>query len=47
MAGVDDFSDLTITRVGTDTLITWGTSDSILLEGTSPRVLDAGDFIFI
>ena len=45
--GVDDFSDLVITRVGGDTLITWGTGDSILLEGVNPRVLDAGDFLFI
>ncbi|MGQ0590429.1 MAG: calcium-binding protein [Sphingosinicella sp.] len=48
VAGVDDFSDLLITRVGRDTHITWGDgSDSILLEGVNPRVLDAGDFIFI
>ena len=47
VAGVDDFSDLTITRVGSDTVISWGTADSILLEGTHPRVLDASDFIFI
>src|SRR6185503_893914 len=27
VAGVDDFSDLVLTRVGSDTVITWGTSD--------------------
>ena len=32
IAGVDDFSDLTLTRIGHDTLITWGTGDSILVR---------------
>ena len=48
VAGVDDFGDLVITRAGRDTLITWGDgTNSILLEGTNPRMLDASDFLFI
>ena len=47
IAGVDDFSDLTITAVGSDVLITWGTGDSILLEGTPIGVIGASDFLFI
>lgn len=47
IAGVDDFSDLTITAVGPDVLITWGTGDSIVLEGTPIGVIGASDFIFI
>ncbi len=46
-SGVDDFSDLTLTASGSrDTLITWGTGDSILVEGVRPHQLDAGDFFF-
>jgi Ca2+-binding RTX toxin-like protein len=48
VAGVDDFGDLVITGVGRDTLVTWGDgTNSILLEGTNPRMLDASDFLFI
>ena len=47
VAGVGGFSDLTITGVGRDTLISWGGGDSILLEGVNPRMLDASDFEFI
>ena len=47
VAGVDDFSDLTVTALGPDVLITWGTADSILLEGTSAASVNAGDFMFI
>ena len=46
IAGVDDFSDLTITAVGPDVLITWGTGDSILLQSTPIGVIGASDFIF-
>ncbi len=46
IAGVDDFSDLTLTRVGHDTLITWGAGDSILVEGIRPSQLHAADFTF-
>ncbi|HEV2043553.1 MAG TPA: calcium-binding protein, partial [Sphingomicrobium sp.] len=45
-SGVDDFSDLTLTQVGGDTLITWGTTDSLLVEGVRPNRLDASDFDF-
>jgi Ca2+-binding RTX toxin-like protein len=46
IAGVDDFGDLTLTRIGHDTLISWGTGDSILVEGTKPNQLHASDFLF-
>lgn len=45
-SGVDDFSDLTLTQIGGDTLITWGTTDSLLIEGVKPNKLDATDFSF-
>ncbi|MEO7410563.1 MAG: calcium-binding protein, partial [Sphingomicrobium sp.] len=45
-SGVDAFSDLTFTAVGGDTLITWGTTDSLRLEGVKPNKLDASDFDF-
>jgi Ca2+-binding RTX toxin-like protein len=44
--GVDDFGDLTLTLVGRDTLVTWGTSDSLLLHGVRPSDVDASDFLF-
>ena len=47
IAGVDDFSDLTISAVGADVLISWGTGDSIVLQGTPIGVIGASDFIFI
>ena len=46
VAGVDDFGDLTLTAVGNDTLVTWGTGDSLLLEGVKPKQLDASAFEF-
>ena len=47
VAGVDDFGDLIITRVGRDTLISWGDgSDSILIEGMRPNQLDPAFFTF-
>ena len=46
VAGVDDFGDLTLTAVGGDTLITWGTGDSLLLQGVRPKQLDASAFDF-
>jgi Ca2+-binding RTX toxin-like protein len=46
VAGVDDFSDLTLTRIGSDTLITWGDGNSILVEGVRPSHLHASDFMF-
>ena len=45
-SGVDAFSDLTLTLIGGDTLITWGTTDSLLIEGVKPNKLDASDFSF-
>ena len=46
-SGVDSFSDLTLTASGTrDTLITWGTGDSLLVEGVRPHQLTAADFEF-
>jgi len=46
VAGVDDFSDLTLFAVGPNVLITWGTADSIVLDGTSLGSLGAADFLF-
>jgi Ca2+-binding RTX toxin-like protein len=45
-SGVHSFSDLTLTAVGKDTLITWGTSDSILVQNEKPKQLSASDFTF-
>ncbi|HYJ53586.1 MAG TPA: hypothetical protein VEW04_10495 [Allosphingosinicella sp.] len=45
-AGVDDFSDLTIVGVGKDAVISWGTGDSITLEGYKASKLSAADFDF-
>jgi Ca2+-binding RTX toxin-like protein len=42
----DAFSDLTFLDVGNDTLVTWGTSDSLLLQGVKPNQLSASDFSF-
>jgi Ca2+-binding RTX toxin-like protein len=46
IAGVDDFGDLNFTASGKDTLVSWGTSDSILIEGMKPKQLSASDFSF-
>jgi Ca2+-binding RTX toxin-like protein len=46
VAGVDDFSDLTLTASGKGTLVSWGTGDSILVEGIKPNKLSASDFDF-
>jgi Ca2+-binding RTX toxin-like protein len=46
-SGVDSFSDLTLTGApGNSTLITWGTDDSILVQGVKPNQLGAADFEF-
>lgn len=45
-SGVDAFSDLTLTKVGSSTLITWGTSDSLTVDGVKPNQLHASDFQF-
>jgi Ca2+-binding RTX toxin-like protein len=46
-SGVDSFSDLTITQVGRDTLITWGTADSLVLEGVRAASVRPADFEFV
>jgi Ca2+-binding RTX toxin-like protein len=45
-SGIHSFADLTLTASGKDTLITWGTGDSILVEGMKPKQLSASDFQF-
>jgi Ca2+-binding RTX toxin-like protein len=46
-SGVTDFAGLTLTASGSkDTLITWGTGDSILVVGLKPNQLAVGDFTF-
>ena len=40
------FDDLTFVAVGNDTLVTWGRSDSLLLQGVKPNQLSASDFLF-
>lgn len=45
-SGVTSFSSLVFTAVGKDTLITWGTSDSLLIEGFKPKELTPADFQF-
>jgi Ca2+-binding RTX toxin-like protein len=44
--GVNGFGDLSFVSSGNDTLVTWGTSDSLLLEGVKPNQLNAHDFNF-
>ncbi|HEX8571201.1 MAG TPA: calcium-binding protein [Allosphingosinicella sp.] len=44
--GVDDFSDLNIVNVGGSAVISWGTSDSITLDGYKASKLSAADFSF-
>ena len=34
------------TAVGKDTLISWGTGDTLLVEGSKPNQLGAADFSF-
>lgn len=45
-SGVTDFSQLTLTKVGNDIVITWGTGDSLTLDGVKPKDLHASDFQF-
>jgi Ca2+-binding RTX toxin-like protein len=45
-SGVHGFSDLVLTASGKDTLISWGTDDTILVEGLKPKQLSASDFTF-
>ena len=46
VSGIDDFTDLTLTKVGSNTVITWGTGDSLTLDGIKPSQLHASDFEF-
>jgi Ca2+-binding RTX toxin-like protein len=46
IAGVDDFSDLTIVNAGGSAVISWGTGDSITLDGYKANKLSAADFDF-
>jgi Ca2+-binding RTX toxin-like protein len=46
IAGIDDFSDLTIVNFGGSAVISWGTSDSITLDGYKANKLSAADFSF-
>jgi Ca2+-binding RTX toxin-like protein len=45
-AGVEDFSDLVIVNVGGNAVISWGTGDSITLDGYKASKLSAADFDF-
>ena len=44
--GVNSLGDLTFVSSGNDTLVTWGTLDSLLLQGVKPNQLNAHDFQF-
>jgi Ca2+-binding RTX toxin-like protein len=46
IAGVDDFSDLSFSVTADGVLVSWGTGDSILLEGFSLAKISADDFLF-
>ena len=45
-AGPHVFSDLVFTAVGKDVMISWGTGDTLVIEGYRPRDLTAADFTF-
>ena len=44
--GALSFSNLVFAAVGKDTLISWGTGDSLLVEGAKPKSFGASDFSF-
>ncbi|MEA3016748.1 MAG: hypothetical protein QOI38_1470, partial [Sphingomonadales bacterium] len=47
VAGVDDFSDLTIGSDGSgNAVVSWGTSDSVTLLGMKPKQVSASIFVF-
>ena len=46
VAGVDSFSDLTIVSAGGNAVISWGTGDSVTLDGVRANSLSAADFSF-
>jgi Ca2+-binding RTX toxin-like protein len=45
-SGVTSYSQLVFTQFGNDTVVTWGTSDSLHIVGLKPRQLSASDFQF-
>lgn len=45
ISGLDDFSDLTVTNVGADALVTFG-SDEILIVGAASQI-DSGDVVIV
>jgi Ca2+-binding RTX toxin-like protein len=45
-SGVTDFSQLTFTKSGNSVIVTWGTDDSIVLEGVKPKDISAASFQF-
>ena len=45
-SGALSFGDLVFTQVGKDTLISWGTGDTLLVEGSKPNQLSGSDFSF-
>ncbi len=45
-SGVTDFSQLTFTKSGSNVLITWGTDDSIVLQGVKLKDITATSFQF-
>jgi Ca2+-binding RTX toxin-like protein len=46
VSGVDDFSDLTIISAGKNAVISWGTGDTITLDGYKASKLSEADFSF-
>ncbi|MDQ0466776.1 Ca2+-binding RTX toxin-like protein [Caulobacter ginsengisoli] len=46
IAGVDDFSDLFFSVVAGNVVVSWGTGDSIVLEGFTLAKVSADDFLF-
>jgi Ca2+-binding RTX toxin-like protein len=45
-AGVDDFGDLNIANSGGNAVISWGTTDSVTVDGHKAKQLKASDFDF-
>jgi Ca2+-binding RTX toxin-like protein len=45
-SGVSSIGQLIFTQAGNDTLVTWGTADSLLIEGMKPNQLHQSDFLF-
>jgi Ca2+-binding RTX toxin-like protein len=46
-SGATSFAGLTLTKVGNSTVITWGTSDSLTVDGVKPNQMHASDFSFV